>query len=170
MSPNIISGDRILARKLLPQDRVTKCGDLIVYRNPLPTGARRIVGRVVAVAGDQIEIRGEHLLINGNELVHESIPDESSKALVQRSKGRVVYEVNSDRRYIVSYGDSSDGDHKDSVFEATVPQPHVFVLGDNRDRARESRHFGSIHSGEIVGCVDYIFWPSESWSRFGVVQ
>ncbi len=142
MSPNIISGDRILARKRLPQDRVTKRGDLIVYRNPLPTGARRIVGRVVAVAGDQIEIRGEHLLINGNELVHESVPDESSKALVQRSKGRVVYEVNSDRRYIVSHGDSSDGDHgEESEVECPLLGPSCPLLGPSVETGTATDRF-----------------------------
>ena len=48
MSPTILEGDRILARKLLPQHHFPERGDLIVYRNPMPTGATNFIGRVVA--------------------------------------------------------------------------------------------------------------------------
>ena len=84
--------------------------------------------------------------------------------------GRVAFEENSGRRYLVAYGDSKDDGHKQSDFDATIPEHHVFVLGDNRDRARDSQHFGSIHLADIVGYVQYIYWPSESWSRFGVAN
>ena len=81
MSPTILPGDRILARKLLTRDHVPKRGDLIVYRNPTPTGATKFIGRVVAVAGDHLEIHGERLLINGKELERDRVPDESLKFL-----------------------------------------------------------------------------------------
>ena len=170
MSPTILNGDRILARKLLPENHFPERGDLIVYRNPMPTGATRFIGRVVAVAGDHIEISGERLLINGNELERDRVPDESLKLLGKQVRGRVAYEVNSGHRYLVAYGDSSDGGRAQGDFEATIPERHVFVLGDNRDRSKDSRHFGSIHIGDIVGYVDYVYWPSESWSRFGVAN
>ena len=79
-------------------------------------------------------------------------------------------EVNSGRRYLVAYGDSTDGGRAQGDFDATIPEHHVFVLGDNRDRAKDSRHFGTIHLADIVGYVEYIYWPSESWSRFGVAN
>ena len=61
-------------------------------------------------------------------------------------------------------------DRAQGDFDATIPEHHVFVLGDNRDRAKDSRHFGTIHLADIVGYVEYIYWPSESWSRFGVAN
>ncbi len=170
MSPTILPGDRILARKLLTRDHVPKRGDLIVYRNPTPTGATKFIGRVVAVAGDHLEISGERLFINGNELERDRVPDESLKFLGEQVNGRVAFEENSGRRYLVAYGDSKDGGRAQGDFEATIPERHVFVLGDNRDRAKDSRHFGSIHLADIVGYVQYIYWPSESWSRFGVAN
>ena len=170
MSPTILNGDRILARKLLPQHHFPERGDLIVFRNPTPSVADAFVKRVVAVAGDHIEIRGERLLINGNELERDRVPDESLKLLGKQVRGRVAYEVNSGHRYLVAYDDSSDGGRARGDFEATIPERHVFVLGDNRDRSKDSRHFGSIHIGDIDGYVDYIYWPSESWSRFGVAN
>lgn len=170
MSPTFVAGDRILARKLLPMRHFPERGDLIVYRNPMPTGGTRFIGRVVAVAGDQIEIHGDRVLINGNELERDRVANESLRLLSDQLGGHVAYEVNAGRRYLVTYSDSSNDGQAQSDFEATIPQRQVFVLGDNRDRAKDSRHFGSIHAGDIVGYVDYLYWPSASWSRFGVAN
>jgi signal peptidase I len=170
MSPTILPGDRILARKLLTRDHFPKRGDLIVYRNPMPTGGTRFIGRVVAVAGDHLAFRGERLFINGNELERDRVPDESLRFLGEQVIGRVAFEENSGCRYLVAYGESTDGGRARSDFEATIPERHVFVLGDNRDRSKDSRDFGSIHLADIVGYVQYIYWPSESWSRFGVAN
>jgi signal peptidase I len=175
MSPTILEGDRILARKLASPQHFPERGDLIVYRNPMPTGATKYIGRVVAVAGDRVEIRGERVVINGNVLQRDRVPKESLTLLGEHVRGQVAYEVNSGRRYLVTYGDASDGGSSgdgrvQEDFEATIPERHVFVLGDNRDRARDSRYFGSVHGGDIIGYVDYIYWPAESWSRFGVAD
>ena len=170
MSPTILKGDRFLVRKLLPLHHFPKRGDLIVYRNPMRTGATAFIGRVVAVAGDHLEIRGERLIINGKELERDRVPDESLTFLGEQVDGRVAIEENSGRRYLVAYGESKDGGRARGDFDTTLPERHVFVLGDNRDRSKDSRDFGSIHLGDIVGYVQYVYWPSESWSRFGVVN
>jgi signal peptidase I len=170
MSPTILPGDHILARKLMPRDHVSKRGDLIVYNNPTSTEATNFVGRIVAIAGDHLEIHDERVLINGKELERDRIPDEGLKCLGDQLRGRVAMEVNSGHRYLVAYGDTSDGGHAMGDFDAVIPEHHVFVLGDNRDRAKDSRHFGTIHLSDIVGYVEYIYWPSESWARFGVAN
>jgi signal peptidase I len=170
MSPTILPGDRFLARKLLTRDHVPNRGDLIVYRNPTPTGAANYVARVVAVAGDHLKISGERLFINGKELERDRVPNESLNFLGNQATGRVAMEENSGRRYLVAYGNSKEGDRAQDDFDATLPEHHVFVLGDNRDRAKDSRHFGTIHVADIVGYVEYIYWPSASWSRFGVAN
>jgi signal peptidase I len=170
MSPTILPGDRILVRKLLTRDHVPNRGDLIVYRNPTPTGAANFVARVVAVAGDHLKISGERLFINGKELERDRVPNESLNFLGNQATGRVAMEENSGRRYLVTYGNSKAGDRAQDDFDATIPEHHVFVLGDNRDRAKDSRHFGTVHLADIVGYVEYIYWPSESWSRFGVAN
>ncbi|NND98177.1 MAG: signal peptidase I [Pirellulaceae bacterium] len=170
MSPTILAGDRILARKLLPIHHFPQRGDLIVYRNPMPTGGSRFLGRVVAVAGDKVEIGGERLSINGKELERDRVTQGSLKLLGKQVSGRVAYEENSGHRYLVAYGDTAGGAQGQTYFETTVPQRQVFVLGDNRDRSNDSRNFGSIHIGDVIGYVDYVFWPSETWSRFGVVD
>lgn len=41
----------------------------------------------------------------------------------------------------------------DVPFSAQVPAGHVFVAGDNRMRSEDSRHFGPVPVGDIVGKV-----------------
>jgi signal peptidase I len=170
MSPTFLPGDRILARKLMPRDHVPQRGDLIVYNNPTPTGAAKFIGRVVAIAGDHLEIHDDRVLINGKGLERDRVPAESLTFLGNQMRGQVAMEVNSGHRYLVDYGDTSDGGHALGDFDATIPDHDVFVLGDNRGRARDSRHFGTVHVADIVGHVEYLYWPSESWSRFGVAN
>jgi signal peptidase I len=170
MSPTILNGDRILARKLLPPHYFPDRGDLIVFRNPQSTGGTTFVKRVVAVAGDHVQIDGTRLLINGKELERDRVPEESVRILGEDVTGEVSYEVNSGQRYLVAYEEASDETGAKRQFEITVPERHIFVLGDNRDRSNDSRSFGAIPIGDVIGYVDYIYWPAESWTRFGVVD
>lgn len=170
MSPTILNGDRILVRKLMPRHHFPERGDLIVFRNPGPTVGSRFIKRVVAVAGDRVKIDGNRLLINGKEVERYRVPNESLKLLGEQVSGQVSYEVNSGNRYLVAYGGIPDGAPVEGDFEAVIPERHVFVLGDNRDHSMDSRHFGPIHIGDVIGYVDYVYWPSESWSRFGVAN
>lgn len=52
----------------------------------------------------------------------------------------------------------------------TVPAGSYFVLGDNRDHSHDSRAFGFLSHGEITGIVTYLYWPAQTWSRFGSVK
>lgn len=170
MSPTILAGDRILAKKLLPPDYFPERGDLVVYRNPTTVGSSRFIGRVVAVAGDDVAVKGDRLMINGKELERDRVPEDGLKRFGNQVHGQVAYEENSGHRYLVTYDEPSDEGLNREDFAATIPARHVFVLGDNRDRSRDSREFGSIHAGDIVGGIDYVYWPSASWSRFGQVR
>ena len=45
------------------------------------------------------------------------------------------------------------------AYPLTVPEGHVFVLGDNRMSSSDSRTFGSVPIGNIIGKVILRFWP-----------
>ena len=51
-----------------------------------------------------------------------------------------------------------------------VQEYHCFVLGDNRNYSLDSRHFGPIPYATIEGRADYIYWPADTWTRFGALR
>ena len=57
----------------------------------------------------------------------------------------------------------------DRFFRHPEDDATCFVLGDNRNNSRDSREFGFVPLGDIVGLVDYVYLPAESWSRFGAL-
>jgi signal peptidase I len=49
----------------------------------------------------------------------------------------------------------------------TVPPLSVFVMGDNRVASRDSRTFGAVRIGDVVGHAVFRYWPL---NRFGPVE
>jgi signal peptidase I len=170
MSPSLVPGDRVLANKLRIETMSFSRGDLIVFRNP---GGRKqnYIKRIVALAGDTIEVREGQLLVNGQPLEREMIPV-ADQTQAMKVEGKQAYsEINGDRRYtiLVDDGKGKKGNEM-SIEKQTVPIGFYFVLGDNRSLSRDSREFGAIPHADIVGHVLVNFWPGDSWNRFGKIR
>jgi signal peptidase I len=170
MSPNFLAGDRILVNKRPFRDAFPERGDVVAFRTPPSETGHTWIDRVIGVAGDRIVIKGREIEVNGKKLERERVPMESIAQIRKQVEGYVYYESHGGRRYRVLFADDSfDGSAMDEI-DVTVPDRSVFVIGDNRDRSRDSRHIGSIHVGDVIGYVDYMYFPAETWSRFGVVR
>ena len=76
-------------------------------------------------------------------------------------------EWNGDRQYTILVDES---DLNGDVSRRTVPAGSYFVLGDHRGASLDSREFGFIPHGDIVGLVVYLYRPGDSWARFGRVR
>ena len=79
------------------------------------------VKRIVAVAGDTVMIEEGKLFVNGKEVQTEQAIGETI-----RTGEEVTYPY-------------------------TVPENHVFVIGDNRENSEDSRMFGAVDVSDITG-------------------
>ena len=117
MSPSIKSKDLLLYYRLYDSYHAQ---DAVVFVKNDTT----YVGRIVAVAGDSVDITDEgRLIINGNQVsepgIHNSTP---------RFEGFVDYPVQ-------------------------LGSDTYFILADSRGNAEDSRYFGTVSASEISGKV-----------------
>ena len=117
MSPAIKDGDLVIYY------RYTKVGYLAQDTIVLEYNGQKQARRVVAVAGDVVDISEDGLVING--------------ALQQEAD---IYQKT--ERY-------ADG----VSFPLTVPEGHVFVLSDSRTGATDSRIYGTVNIDDTLGKV-----------------
>jgi signal peptidase I len=169
--PTIVPNDRFLANKLAYKDKDPKRGELVVFLNP---ENRRInyIKRVVAIAGDTVEIKDGELYVNDEKLQRQVLPQSTLDNIRIKVKGELlegdVYcEINGDAEYKIFMAGPPHDKASSDFAEMTVPEHHCFVLGDNRNLSRDSRYFGPIPLGTIKGRADYLYWPANDWSRIG---
>ncbi len=120
-------------------------GDLVVFRCP-DQAEHFCVKRVVAIGGDRVEIRKQHLIINGH-MAHYSLshvhvsPVIASQARVVALNEKVYGEPT--HTILISNQPSRD-------FGPYIVPPHsFFALSDNRDFSEDSRYWGAIPDRDI---------------------
>ena len=170
MSPNLLAGDRVLVNKRPLNDRFPNRGDVVVFRTAPPLPQRNWVQRVIGVAGDRIVIKGREIEVNGKKLERERVPVESVAKIRNQVDGNVHYESQAGQRYRVLFAEEPLDETASKEIDITVPPRSLFVLGDNRDRSRDSRHIGPILVDDVIGYIDYVYFPAETWSRFGTFR
>ncbi len=162
MAPDILPGDRIFLNKAIYNFEAPQPGDAVVFIYP---DDRRLmyIKRIAALPGDTIEIRNNVVIVNGRPLENNELGSPPMLNFSLEKGLRVVSEVNGNRRYPVII----DAGTPQNMPPFTVPHGHCFVLGDNRGQSKDSRFFGAVPLTDIKGRVDYIYWPAQSWNRFG---
>lgn len=150
---------RILART---PDR----GDVVVFRNP--EQRRNLIKRVIGLPGDTIMVREGRLYINGDIVEREEVETREYRTQGQGMHDGPMVEVafyneilpNGVSHPIYEIGDGLD---LDNAGPFQVPEGHVFVMGDNRDRSTDSRippfrGPGYIRLDEVVGRAETVMF------------
>lgn len=137
MEPTYEDQDVIIISKISDIKRF----DQIVFQSPIED--ELYIKRVIGLPGDTIEMKDDVLYINGEKY---------EEPYVNRKENRKKY--------------TEDFTLEELIGEKTVPDGHVFVLGDNRLRSSDSRHYGIISMDEIVGVSKVRILPIKQFEIF----
>jgi signal peptidase I len=166
MYPTILPNDRIIAVKNAYQIADPQRGDIVLFANP---DNRRIyfIKRVVALAGDTVEIKSGNLYVNGVELPREPVGPATISSGKTMSTGQVFYENNNGAKYRIFISQEKPAADFGPI---TVPKHDCFVMADNRNIAFDSRYFGSIAVTSLKGKFEYRYWPITGGGHWGTIR
>jgi signal peptidase I len=173
MMPTLLEGDFIFVKKYsyglrLPVTETKfietgepERGDVIVFRLPQDPSINYIK-RVIGLPGDTVVYERHRLTINGETIdlrPNENNPG-NAPVYLEDLDGRVHDVLVLDPR-----NTARDGTYR-------VPEGHYFVMGDNRDRSKDSRYIGAIAEEFLVGeavriWMHFVPWSMPDWGRIG---
>ena len=138
-------------------------GEVVVFRLP-SNPSINYIKRVIGLPGDVVAYERHRLTINGQQISLERNADDDG------SWGGPVYVEDLDGRVHDILVMSPEYSTRDSVYR--VPDGHYFVMGDNRDRSKDSRFIGAIPEEYLVGeavrvWMHFVPWNMPEWGRIG---
>lgn len=157
MENTLLIGDFLLADKmhyansggiwhwLLPY-RAIRRGDIVVFRYPVdPT--QYFVKRVIGLPGDHIRLQNKTVFVNGSRLQENYAIHTMPELNMYRDDFPLHAGIPADvdrrwRRELDRHVDKG---------ELVVPPGQYFVMGDNRDQSLDSRYWGFVPQGNIMG-------------------
>ncbi len=160
MLPTLQIGDHLLVNKFVYGVRLPligkrlfafhqpERGDVIVFIYPQDR-SKDFIKRVIGLPGERVEIINKKVYIDGKRI-------DDPHAYYQPVDSRFA------RR------------PRDDFGPYTVPEGHVFVLGDNRDHSHDSRFWGSVPINDILGKAFILYWSWDGghfrprWGRIGM--
>ncbi len=160
MIPTLQIGDHILVNKLSYGIRIPfwehylvhfgqpQRGDVMVFIFP-EDRTKDFIKRVIGVGGDTVEIHGKKVYVNGKQIddPHAHFEGDDPQAVGLPSR--------------------------DDFGPQKVPEHHIFVMGDNRDRSYDSRFWGFVDLDDVRGKAFLIYWSWDGgdrwvrWERIG---
>ncbi len=170
MIPTLLIGDHIFVNKMsyglrvpftdifLTGQSVPDRGDVLVFRYPKDESINYIK-RVVALPGETVEVRNRVVLVDGKEISHILVDEPvHTESMVAPKDLRNI------KPYKIKIGEYDAVVLHDIYQEWTrnwgprkVPEGHVFVMGDNRDRSSDSRMWGPVPLQNIKGRAMFIW-------------
>jgi signal peptidase I len=141
MEPTFFDGDYLLVDELSYRFHEPARGDVVVFKAPQDTSLYYIK-RIVGLPDEKIEVENDTVRIFNT----------------QHPQGVAL-----DENYI------PHGIRRDWAGHVTVVlgEGQYFVLGDNRLNSLDSRYWGPLEEGDIVGLVKIRLWPVSEVQLFG---
>jgi signal peptidase I len=173
MEPTIAIGDRIFVNRvaydlklpfthhILTSLHNPKRGEIVVFESPKETGLV-LVKRLIAIPGDEVEIKNGFVFLNGQKTV-EAPPTTTQ-----------YFETIGEHKHLVNrIPEYFRPDH----FHFTVGPDEYFMMGDNRDNSADGRVFGLVKRELLIGHATNVIFSVDveqsipkivAWERFGM--
>lgn len=136
MLETIKLGDRVVCEKVTLMWSSPQAGDIVTFKDPDGSGAT-LIKRVIATAGQTVDLQGGFVLVDGQQL------DESY------TLGKPSFPIDGHAPNLT----------EDLSYPYTVPEGCIWVMGDNRTNSLDSRYFGAIPVKTVTSKAMYIYWP-----------
>jgi signal peptidase I len=155
-------GDHVFVDKFTYHFRHPKRGDVVVFDTgniielPPQLRGKFYIKRLVALAGDTVQINEPYLKING-EVLDERLAFRRIYSQQNGYSGYVLPDLRAGPKYFRSPSD---------VY--TVPRDHFFALGDNSRSSLDGRFWGSVPNRDLVGRAFFVYWPFSG--RTGLIE
>ncbi|WP_164011584.1 signal peptidase I [Pyxidicoccus trucidator] len=187
MEPTLLLGDQFYSDKTVAaplRRRPMERGEVIVFTS-VEDSDLDYVKRIVAVGGDTVALREGQLILNGQAITRERLPDCTGLELTDPQAGCELYaETLGTHHYrVLQRADVAPSRFPEAVrgcpqgTEARedgcrVVDGHLFVLGDNRDNSYDSRHWGAVPFANLQGVATELHFslsPTQGvrWPRIG---
>jgi signal peptidase I len=131
----------VLVDKLTPRFDTYKRGDIVVFNPPANwagEGTEPYIKRIIGVGGDTIELKAGDVYVDGTKI---SEP--------------YVYLEN---------GHAQPTEPLTGVDHWVVPKGQLFLMGDHRGDSADSREFGPVDIGAVIGRAWLRYWPLDTFS------
>lgn len=155
MTETLIEGDRVMVNKLSYRFGDPDPGDVIVFDPPPSEG----------------EVRDENLAQSVLRNIAESVGlSQPSSEFIKRVIAVEGQTIEIRDNVVLIDGEPLDepyvraGSVMADFALLTVPNNELFVMGDNRNQSRDSRFFGTIPEGDVVGRAFVTVWPPSRWT------
>lgn len=134
-----------------PTAEVTR-GEVLLFRVPRDPDTV-YVKRVIGLPGDQVVCSKEQIVVNGTPIAARPLNSREPYRFVRETIDGVSFTVAH-----LSVVPAADCD-------LTVPEGHYYMLGDNRENSKDSRHIGPIPRGNLLGRVALTFPAADPTDR-----
>ncbi|SIT47568.1 leader peptidase (signal peptidase I) [Paraburkholderia ribeironis] len=190
MVPTLLVGDFILVNKFeygirlpitntkITQGRQPSRGDVVVFRYPKDESVDYIK-RVIGLPGDVVEYQDKKLTVNGKPVPETPLPDYLDEERLGYAK-QFVQDISGHKNAILNNPavppfivGAEDFPYRDNcTYNARgvickVPPGNYFMMGDNRDNSADSRYWGFVPDGNIVGRAFFIWMNFSDLRRVG---
>ncbi|CAN5607888.1 signal peptidase I [soil metagenome] len=135
MAPTLQEDDRVMVNKLSYDLHDVNRGDIIVFKRPPNEPDNDVDDLIKRVIG---------------------LPGET----IEARDGRIYIDGQA-----LAEPYLPEGTRTEVFAPETVPEGHLFMMGDNRDDSRDSRFFGPISDDLVVGRAFVRIWPLDDLTR-----